>query len=435
MSNQTTEIDSLEKLQATFESYSHLPREAIIKQDILRLGLDFVTSSVDDNGYKHKDYFIFTFDHVPIESQDSNLRYRIPEEIRLSGGIFDFRSTVISVRYDPTSPYQVKLHENKRKLFFREELLGEVDFPAIPAYYRYELKNKKKPGEIAPLIEWGYLIYLTIFRNCQYFGREEECAFCDINHNYRQQKNQGRPYTGVKSIAEILEVLEWIAASTPEAKAYTITGGSVIKTLRGKNEQDFYFDYVSAIEKKFPNKWIGKIVTQAWEKKELTRFKDAGIEIYHPNYEVWDKDLFAKICPGKNRYIGRDLWMKRIIDAAKIFTPAGVIPNFVAGVELSKPYGFASIAEAIRSTHEGLDFFMSQGIVPRFTTWCKEPYTTLSEIAEQPLIPLEYFLELLTVWRETFYRYQLPIPRGYGEAGAGKAVFAVSAFMDVLEEK
>ena len=44
--------------------------------------------------------------------------------------------------------------------------------------------------------------------------------------------------------------------------------------------------------------------------------KNAGYKIYHPNFEVWDRELFSWICPGKERYVGRDEWMKRIVDAA-----------------------------------------------------------------------------------------------------------------------
>jgi hypothetical protein len=49
--------------------------------------------------------------------------------------------------------------------------------------------------------------------------------------------------------------------------------------------------------------------------------------------------------------------------------------------------------------------------------------------------PLEYFCELLTSWKNIFEKYNLPTPPGYGEPGPGKAVFSVSAFMDVIGYK
>ncbi len=147
---------------------------------------------------------------------------------------------------------------------------------------------------------------------------------------------------------------------------------------------------------------------------------------------MWDPQLFPKICPGKTRYIGRDEWIRRIVDAADVFGPAYVIPNFVAGVEMAKPYGYTDVEGAIRSTAEGLEFFMSQGITPRFTTWCPEPMTPLGD-ANPDGAPLEYHLRLLEVYRDTLHAHRLAPPPGYGEPGPGNAVFSVSAFMDALE--
>ncbi|MCB1142205.1 MAG: radical SAM protein [Leptospiraceae bacterium] len=410
--------------------FRFIPMEAILKQDVLRQGLDFSQEVLNRNlDYKSKDYFIFSFDHIPLSEMKKGEDRKAPEEVKISGGHFGLQPTVVSTRNNPNSPYKVNLSENTPHLFLDGVDLGSLEFPPIPSWYRHKTQSGKFPGEIAPVIEWGYLIYLTVFRNCQYFGKDEECAFCDINHNYRQQKNAGRPYTGVKDLDDILEVLSWIDSEDEIAKVYTITGGSVLTNLKKKSEVDFYLDYPRAIEEKFPGRWMGKIVAQAFEKEDCQKFKDAGIQVYHPNYEVWDKNLFEKICPGKTSWIGRDNWIRRVVDSAEVFGPSHVIPNFVGGVELSQPWGFETIEEAIRSTGEGLDFFMSKGIVPRFTTWCPEPFTTLGTQAGPPL---EYFCELLTKWKETFEKYSLPTPPGYGEPGVGNAVFSVSAFMDVI---
>ncbi len=426
LDHQITNLNSLENF---INNYKNIPIEAIIKQDVLRLGLRFDANTLKNRHYKSKDYFIFSFDHVPLSEQPEEYRFKAPEEIKILKGIYNLLPTVISVRIDPNSPYLITTEDEKVVLKINQDTLAEVEFPPIPSWYNHSTASGKFPNEIAPVIEWGYLIYLTVFRNCQYFGKDEECAFCDINHNWRQQKNFKRPYTGIKDIKDILEVLSWIDKEDDTAKVYTITGGSVVTDLQGKKEQDFYIQYIEAIESQFHGRWMGKMVVQAWEKKDLIRFKETGIQVYHPNYEVWDKRLFPLLCPGKERFIGRDNWIRRIIEAAEIFGPSYVIPNFVGGVELAKPYGFSTVEEAIQSTSEGLDFFMSKGIVPRFTTWCPEPYTTLGN---QKKPPLRYFLELLTRWKELFEKYNLPVPPGYGEPGRGKAVFSVSAFMDII---
>jgi hypothetical protein len=416
------------------ERHPTLPVEAIVKADLLRCGIAFdedALAAPAESAHQPKSYFIFSFNMVRQGELNQTQSFKAPEEIALTGGSLQLRRTIVSVRLNPESPYRVQTIEGKRVLTLGGEQLSEVTFPDMPAHYGQELLNGKRVAEIAPVIEWGYLIYLTIFRICQYFGEKEECQFCDINHNYRQQLAVGRPYTGIKKIEDILSALEFIDTLDTKAEAYTLTGGSITSKLAGQTEAEFYTSYVEAIENRFPDRWLGKVVTQAWPKEEVRALKSAGAKIYHPNYEVWDPKLFAAYSPGKDRYIGRDTWIRRVVEAAEIFEPSRVIPNFVAGIEMARPFGFTDVEAAVASTAEGLNFFMSHGVVPRFTTWCPEPTTPLGK--ENPNgAPLEYHLRLLETYRDTLAAHKLKPPPGYGEPGPGKAVFSVSPFMDVL---
>lgn len=420
-------------LNRHIEAFSQLPAEAIIKQDVLRMGLRFSEAAMNiAAGFKPKDYFIFSFDLIEIKDMTQEEHLRVPEEIRLQGGQFNLAKTIISVRINPDSPYVVDLREGKLLLFCGEEEVAEVDYHPVPPFYREQLSTGKTMGEIAPVLEWGYLIYLTAYRMCQYFNKDEQCQFCDINRNFIQQRKAGKSYTGIKRTDEIVEALGHIDRLDTRAQAYTLTGGSVITNLQGVEEVDFYVQYVEAIEAAFPNRWISKAVVQAFPIADCERLKAAGTDIYHPNYEVWGEELFAKICPGKERVVGYHEWIRRVVDSAAVFGPENVIPNFVGGVELNTVCGFDNVDRAVAHTREGLDWFMRQGVVPRFTTWCPEP---LAALGPQPAPPLEYFCKLLIAWRERFRHYGHKVPPGYGAPGPGNAVFSVSAFMDVLDEE
>lgn len=429
-----TRTELVEELMARFP---HIPREAVLKEDLLRAGVAFEESALTDNlegDVKPKSYFIFSFDQKPLAQLGEAARRRPPEEIALSAGPYELRRTIVSVRVNPESAYRVvRSHEGELRLSLEGREIASVGLPPMPEYYRHALLNGKTVMETAPTIQWGYLIYLTVLRLCQYFGAKEECRFCDINHNWRQHKKEGRPYTGIKPVEDVLEALELIDRYDTErtSKAYTLTGGSVTSSVDGLAEADFYGRYAEAIEERFPGRWIGKLVAQALPKADVQRYKDYGLSIYHPNYEVWDKRLFSIICPGKERYVGREEWHRRIFEAAEVFGPRYVIPNFVAGVEMARPFGFRTIAEGIASTTEGLDHFMSRGITPRFTTWCPEPTTPLGRDNPDGA-PLEYHVRLLEAYRATLERHGLKPPPGYGVAGAGNAVFSVSSFMDTL---
>ncbi|MEX2583208.1 MAG: radical SAM protein [Gemmatimonadota bacterium] len=430
----TTRTGLLEDLVARFP---HIPPEAVLKEDLLRTGIAFDDSGLtegDEGQIKPKSYFIFSFDHKPLKELGTAALRRPPEEVALTGGPFGLRRTIVSVRVNPTSPYRIERSEDgELRLLLEGAPFADVGLPPMPEYYRHRLANGKSVMEIAPTIQWGYLIYLTVLRLCQYFGAKEECQFCDINHNWRQHKQAGRPYTGVKPVEEVIEALGIIAKFDTEgtSHAYTLTGGSVTSTVDGLKEAEFYGRYARAIEEAFPGRWIGKVVAQALPKEEARIFKEHGIQIYHPNYEVWDEAIFKRVSPGKERYVGRDEWHRRILDARDIFGARYVIPNFVAGVEMGQPFGFTSIDDAIRSTGEGLDYFMSRGVTPRFTTWCPEPSTPLGK-ANPEGAPLEYHVRLLEVYRETLEKHGHRPPPGYGPPGPGNAVFSVSSFMDTL---
>jgi hypothetical protein len=422
-----------QQVMALRERFSDLPPEVVVKEDLLRTGIAFSEDALRiAAGFKPKAYFIFSFDLVPITEMRRGENFRVPEEIALEGGREGFRRVIVSVRVNPASPYEVTLSADGRLILTLEgvEVCGVV-YPEVPEYYRRTLVSGKPLLDIAPTIEWGYLIYLTVFRLCQYHGLQEECQFCDINANYRQQRKSGRSYTGVKSPEEIVEALEILAEHDSGAGAYTVTGGSITSELMGMSEADFYARYPEAIESRFPGRWISKLVVQALPLSDVRRFREAGVRIYHPNYEIWDPHLFEVICPGKQRYIGRDRWIGRILDAAGVFGPSCVIPNFVAGIEMARPHGFVDPVRAVASTAEGLDFFMSHGIVPRFTTWCPEPLTVLGS-ANREGAPLEYHVRLLVTWRDLLEHHGLPAPPGYGQSGVGRAVFSVSSFMDVV---
>lgn len=440
---------SVKKLETVFRNFPDIPKEAVVKEDMLRSGIAFSVDALRiSSGFKPKAYFIFSFDLDPVSEMKKDENLNSPEEIKISGGAYELLTTTISVRNNSKSPYLADIREGKLFLFLEEILLAEIELPDRPSYYNKILSNGKPFHEVTPTIEWGYLIYLTIYRQCQYWGKDEECLFCDINENYRQQKNAGRPYKTTKTVEEIMEALaileeeeakSWDSSGKNisgknfnKTRAYTITGGSITGKLKGLKESEFYYQYARAVEEAFPKKWIGKVVLQALPKDELIPFKRAGIQIYHPNYEIWDERLFHLLCPGKERYVGRANWHRMILESREVFGQSNVIPNFVAGIEMAKPDGFREIKDALASTTEGLEFFMSHGVVPRYTVWCPEPLTVLG--SHNFGAPLEYHARLLEAWRNTFEKYNLPVPPGYGRPGRGRAVFSVSAFMDAIRE-
>src|SRR3982750_937574 len=96
--------------------FPQIPREAVLKEDLLRTGFAFDESAVPDTPggeIKPKSYFIFSFDQKPLAELGEAARRRPPEEVALSGGPYDLRRTIVSVRVNPTSPFRVAREEGE----------------------------------------------------------------------------------------------------------------------------------------------------------------------------------------------------------------------------------------------------------------------------------------------------------------------------------
>lgn len=107
-------------------------------------------------------------------------------------------------------------------------------------------------------------------------------------------------------------------------------------------------------------------------------------------------------------------------------------PNFVAGVEMAQPWGFKDVDDAVRSTREGLEFMISNGVIPHPDTWCIEPGSALGR---HPPIPLDYFIKMDKAWYETWVKYSLPPNNGWGPIGNGFGCYGSSAYVDMRERR
>src|SRR5215218_8184354 len=103
------------------ERFPHIPREAVLKEDLLRAGIAFDVSALTDNldgEVKPKSYFIFSFDQKPLAELGEAATRRPPEELALSGGPYALRRTIVSVRVNPESPYRVTRGEERALSLF-----------------------------------------------------------------------------------------------------------------------------------------------------------------------------------------------------------------------------------------------------------------------------------------------------------------------------
>lgn len=414
-----------------FDNFSEIPREAVLKEDILINGLSFTDDALQGSSYQDKAYFLFTFDKDPPQTVKGRKKI-IPQEIRISHGPHGLRPTIIQSRHASDTPYKVDKVDGKLGLFYNhgEEPMADVEFVPRHRYYDFKLSNGMEIDTIAPAIYWGETIDVTAYRVCQYWGEKEECRFCDINENFRAWGSLRRQVGAMIPVELVAEAVD-LASKDTTTKRYLITGGAIKDS---KKEFEFYYPYIKETEKMLGRKLPCRLNVQGLGNEYLEKFHDAGVDYFHPNLEVWDESLFKMICPGKEKYRGREWWIRQAVEASRIFGVGNVSPNFVAGVEMAHsehfPFGFTNVDEAVKSTLEGIEFFMTHDVTPKFDNWAVEPLSSFGKLnCKAP--PLEFFMKLYAGYYSLKKQYGLPWPQGLGEPGPGRSQVPATAFMDI----
>ena len=417
-SSTTNESDG-EVLESYFKKYPDVPKETILKQHLLSLGHWFSDAALQAAaGALVKSYRLFSYDLVPMSELKRGEHRRVPEHFVILKGPYAMRPVAIQTSLSPHSPYLIDVVDGRLVLTTEGRVLAEVRYPKTPDYYAKSLPDGTPYHEIV-----AFGTFITIFRNCQHWGAREECKFCDINENVRQMK-LSRDFTltaPVKSVEDVVRVCDEVAGDARRhgvsAPGFVLSGGSITKTLHGKSEVDFYEEYIRAIKGSSAKPRI-TFEVNARPRAEVERYKAAGADNIHFNMEVWDKRLFEWINPGKAERVGWDNWVHWMCDAVEVFGPGNVQPSFVSGVEMARPHGFQSVAEAVNSTSAGFEYLMSRGILPRPQQWRREPSTALCKEADQPPVPLHYYIQLTRNWYECYQKYRSQLPQ-FGKRKAG----------------
>ena len=422
-------------LEGYFKKYPDVPKEVIIKEDLLRQGINFTRRSAGDGtDFRYKTYFLFTYDKTLRSELGDQDAFTVPEDIRIRKGMYNLLDMVVHVYHNTQSPYLIDSMDGRRQLLVDGNPIAEVIFPKKPPYYGLTFEDGTVYEQVVALVQ-DHVAFLTAYRICQYFSTGEECKFCDINMNVKQMSKYKEKFGDIDAIRDpdqATTVIEkMVRCDDPEIpiRAVYMTSGSILKPIKGRDEMEFSLEYVRKIRDRIGGAIPLILITQAYEKKEVKILRENGVTVYNPNIEVWDPKLFEALCPGKARHTGREVWIRRMLDAVDIMGEGNVSPNLVTGVEMAQPYGFKTVSEAIESNREGFEFMMSHGVIPHLDSWCIEKESALGG---HPPIPLEFFIEVDKLWFEIWNKYKLPAVTGYGPMGGpGRAYYGNSAHVDM----
>ncbi len=202
--------------------------------------------------YRARSYFIFSYDRTSLDEMDKGEALKAPDEVKIEGGPWGLRSTLVSARIHYASPWEIDVEDGELVLRADGGTVARVSYPGKPWYYGMAFEDGQLYAELVPVVGWSARMFSTVQRACGFWGDKEECHFCDINANLRALRRQGHNYTPSKDPARVAAVIKNMLdkrpAEEPEIDCIILSGGTNLDRANNRIiDKGFYVDVVRAV--------------------------------------------------------------------------------------------------------------------------------------------------------------------------------------------
>ncbi len=318
----------------------------------------------------------------------------------MPGAILLRDGTNVYINYGETytDPYQIDWNPETEEFLLKEgeEVIDCLDFVPRPDFYGKVTSRGTSMEAVAEAR--AQKLIMTAFQRCRLWEGGDQCHFCAFF--------SGGNSLGIVDCEDVFETVREALKEPGRFQEIYVSGGT---DFGGQppfsQEVERYIRVLQAAGRNFDGRFASQLMAPAYPREVLRRIYDeTGLTSYCPNIEVWDKRLFGILCPGKEKWIGRDAWIRRTIDAVEIFGKGNVCTQVVAGAELARPYGFETVDQALKSNLEACEFFAREGVICLSTIW--RPHRA-ARLGFQPMPPLEYYIRLAREFHEIRRSYGL----------------------------
>jgi len=258
-------------------------------------------------------------------------------------------------KFNCWTPYSVVVENGTPILYNDKDPIAEISFPNEPVHQVSEqfLSTGEKVKNIVGVNQHGG-VSVAYSTECSLKDLGEDCLFCSIN--VREKEENSVLLKNPRQVAEAYH----LARQAGQANHFRITGGFVPE----RRELEYYIDVAEAIRSRYESFYGVAIIGAPADSSILSKYKEAGFSNISHNLEVWDKNLFALVCPGKSkRNGGWQHWVASLEAAVDIFGRGNVHTNIVGGLEPKD------------SILEGIEYLAEKGIVAHFSVFRPEKGT------------------------------------------------------------
>lgn len=356
--------------------------ELIVKSELFVDGLNYDPSFLKslDVGGKYMEQV-----HVGFE-MDLKTHIGVPFPV----AFFLPQGLLAPFKWNPAARYLVKSENSHYILLKDNKKLFNINFLERPKYYAKKTSDNEPMSHVGAFFP-NDCVSVCYSNECSLKDRDEDCRYCNINatkDNYGEV--EGIFWKNPKQIGET------VAAAYKEgvASRVNITGGFIPE----RREVDYYLDVAEEIrnhtglENFFGNATIGA----PQDYSVIDKYKEAGYRSMGINIEIWDKNIWKTICPGKDRVCGSwENWVGALEYAVKVFGRGRVRSNIVAGIEPKQ------------KTLEGVEYLASKGVLCSAGPWCPNPGSPLEgHRTPEPAWHLDMAKKIVAIWKKYGFTYQ-----------------------------
>jgi len=334
---------------------SSLNHAVSAKLSILSSGVrfhpDFLKSYGEDSTRIEKRRAYGTGDTIPI-----GVGVKIPQEIIISGKV------MAPANHQSDSPWEV-IGTASEAYLSRENERFAITFPSRPRCYDSKLSSGEDLKRVAT-IYGDSTIGLFSPGHCYYFNTDSECRFCSLGPA-RKSVSDHRMSIRPALASEAVGIA--VALEPERFKRVLLNGGTLPDYDQGFQ---MHLEILREISRSHPGGTIERhLISMPPSDLSLLREFPSIANSLAMSLEIYDKNLFESICPGKARDYGRSRFIDAFKAAVDIIGRGNVYAGFVAGLEPAE------------SLIEGMTFFAEMGVVPAVAVFHPDDGSKFSEMA------------------------------------------------------
>ncbi len=303
-------------------------------------------------------------------------------DIRLPSGHF----CTVPVGQPYTERGTFKLHEDENG--FRLSCAGEdqaIELVEAPSFYSQITRSGARMGSFASLHD--KLLILNPLLGCGFFAeRGLACHYCQ----YDSMLNEVEP-----PLRDSLDLVEVVRAALDKREVDTVylyngyAPGDDVGLAR-------LVPVINLLRRHLGHRQIALETVAPADVSVIDDLYAAGLDIFVCNLELHDKERFASVCPGKQKYGGQKAIWAALAHARQVFRAGAVVSHLIPGLE------------PLPSTIAGMRALVDRGVVPLLVPFRPLPGTAL---AEEQLPSLDDVEQALLVQYELLAASGIPTHR------------------------